>query len=334
MDPVTQGLLGSSLAQSFAKKVNIKIAALCGVLGGMAPDLDILIRSSEDPLMHIEYHRHFTHSLLFVPIGGLLVSLAIWLLLLRKKTTFRTVYIFTTLGFATHALLDACTSYGTRLMWPFDDVRVAWNIVSIIDPIYSFTLMFFVIWSLYKKSAKVMRVGMFVTLLYMGLGYYQKQKVEDYMYEVAESRNHKIERILLNPTIGNNILWRTVYEADGKYYIDAVRAPWVSETTMKEGTSVDAIDKDKIFPTIPEGSLQRYDINRFSYFSQDYIYIHPSNPNIIGDLRYGTLPYDTKSMWGIEVDPANPDQHAEWKSLREIDDRKFDKFWNMLTNGF
>ena len=31
---------------------------------------------------------------------------------------------------------------------------------------------------------------------------------------VAKKNGHKIERILLNPTIGNIILWRTVYQSE------------------------------------------------------------------------------------------------------------------------
>lgn len=334
MDPVTQGLLGAGLAQSFVKKTNVKLAALCGALGGMTPDLDTLIRSSDDPLMHIEYHRHFTHSLAFIPIGGFLVAAAIWLILLRRKTTFSTIYIFTTFGFATHALLDACTSYGTRLLWPFDSTRIAWNVISVIDPIYTFTLIFFVILSLKKKSAKIMQIGIIITSLYLVLGYYQKHRVEQHVLELAEARGHKVERILLNPTIGNNILWRSVYEADSRYYIDAVRAPWFSDISFKEGANIIAIRKEEFFPSIPTGSLQRNDIDRFSYFSQDYIYTPPSNPNIIADLRYGTLPYDTNSMWGIEVDSNDSNKHVKWKNLRNINERKLDEFWDMLVNGF
>jgi len=36
---------------------------MLGFLSGMAPDLDILIRSSTDPLLSLEYHRQFTHFL-------------------------------------------------------------------------------------------------------------------------------------------------------------------------------------------------------------------------------------------------------------------------------
>ena len=85
MDPVTQGALGAAASVALLGRrspVSAPALAAMGWLGGMAADLDVLIRSSSDPLLAIEYHRHFTHSLAFVPLGGLIVALP-WLL--RKK---------------------------------------------------------------------------------------------------------------------------------------------------------------------------------------------------------------------------------------------------------
>jgi len=76
MDPLTQGTLGASLSQSFAgDKKLVKYASILGFLAGMAPDLDLFIRSSEDPLLFLDFHRQFTHSLFFIPIGGFLCAL-------------------------------------------------------------------------------------------------------------------------------------------------------------------------------------------------------------------------------------------------------------------
>src|SRR5690606_37296019 len=102
----------------------------------MAPDLDTLIRSGSDPLLFLELHRHFTHSIAFVPIGALLCAAALHPLV-RRRMPFRRAYLFSLLGFGSHALLDACTSYGTLLLWPFSDVRVAWSVVSVVDPLFT-----------------------------------------------------------------------------------------------------------------------------------------------------------------------------------------------------
>jgi inner membrane protein len=334
VDPVSQGVLGAAVAMLFSKPKTLSRAAACGAIGGMAPDLDVFIRSNADPLLAIEYHRHFTHSLFFVPFGGLLVAIALWLLFFRKTSTFWHIYLFTTLGLATHGLLDVCTSYGTRLYWPLSNERVSWNVISIIDPIFTIPFLGFVIAGAVKKSCNMVRIGFAAAMLYLGYGYIKHEQVAEVVEQLAASRGHIVERMLLNPTIANNRLWRAVYQADGNYYVDAVLVPPFEAVKIHEGTSVPVIDKETIFPEIAADSLQRKDILRFAYFSQDYIYIHPSDPTIISDLRYGTLPHDTYSMWGIRVNPDTQNNHAQWMSLRNFKGRDYDGFWNMLKGDF
>ncbi|MDT8282362.1 MAG: metal-dependent hydrolase [Gammaproteobacteria bacterium] len=58
MDPISQAVLGASLSQSFSKdKTQLKSALVIGALAAMTPDLDVLIRSADDPLLFLEYHR-------------------------------------------------------------------------------------------------------------------------------------------------------------------------------------------------------------------------------------------------------------------------------------
>ena len=85
MDPITQGTVGAAFAQSTARKNNILRIALIGFLAGLAPDLDVLIQSSDDPIIFLEYHRQFSHSLFFIPFGSLLVTLFIFPFLFLMK---------------------------------------------------------------------------------------------------------------------------------------------------------------------------------------------------------------------------------------------------------
>ena len=84
MDLLTQGLLGTAMAQAGAKQQEIRIATGIGFLAGITADVDILIQSENDPLLNIEFHWHFTHSLFFVPLGALIVALLLWPFL-RKR---------------------------------------------------------------------------------------------------------------------------------------------------------------------------------------------------------------------------------------------------------
>ena len=139
MDPLTQCLLGGALAQSAANRKETRLALAIGFIAALPADADILIRAGGDPLLNIEYHRHFTHALIFIPVGALLVASVLWLLL-RKRIGFKRIYVYALLGYATSGLLDACTSYGTHLLWPFSDERIAWSIIAIIDPVFSLIL--------------------------------------------------------------------------------------------------------------------------------------------------------------------------------------------------
>ncbi len=63
MDLLTQGLLGSAMALSASRPLESRQAGLIGLLAGIAADVDFFISSSTDPLLNLEYHRHFTHSI-------------------------------------------------------------------------------------------------------------------------------------------------------------------------------------------------------------------------------------------------------------------------------
>ena len=58
MDILTQGVIGAALPLATRHKKQAATAAALGFLAGLAPDLDALIRSSEDSLMFLEFHRH------------------------------------------------------------------------------------------------------------------------------------------------------------------------------------------------------------------------------------------------------------------------------------
>ena len=231
MDPVSQGLVGAVLPESVSNKKEIRLASLTGFLSALLADIDILIRSSEDPLLVLEYHRHFTHSLIFIPVGGLIAAGLLWPLM-RKRLGFGKIYLFATLGYATGGLLDACTNYGTQLLWPFSDVRIGWNVISIIDPIFTLTLAFFVVIAVVKKSRYTARAGLVFAVCYLLFGFFQRERAEEFIRMIADERGHEIERVTVHPSLGNLILWRSVYESDGEYYADAVRVGILSESKI------------------------------------------------------------------------------------------------------
>ena len=190
MDPCSQASLGASLSCSFSKKKDLSKASICGLAGGFFPDLDIIIKSENDPLLFLEYHRHFTHSLFFVPIGGLIVSGILYITFFRKKISFSKIYLFSSLGIFTHGLLDACTSYGTSLYWPFSNERVSWSIISIIDPIFTLILILGFIFCIKLKSKIYSQIGFLFSIVYLMLGLFKHNLTFEFVKNLSNERGH------------------------------------------------------------------------------------------------------------------------------------------------
>lgn len=332
MDPLTQGTLGAALPQSLSKSHTVAAAGLLGFLAGMAPDLDVLIRSSEDPLLFLEYHRQFTHSLIFIPLGGAICALVLHGLLGRRRgLAFHQTWLFCTLGYATHALLDACTTYGTMLLWPFSDERFAWNTISIIDPLFTLPVLLFVLLAWWLRKPSVARVGLVWALCYLGLGLYQREAAVEMGRELATSRGHIAEGLEAKPSFANILLWKTVYAHDGRYYVDAVRATW--RPKVFAGNSVLKFDAQRDVPWLDLDSQQGRDIERFRWFSNGYIALDPQHPNRVIDIRYSMLPHEIDPLWGIELDQqAGRWEHVKYVVSRDGGPDRATIFWEMLVS--
>ena len=324
MDPVTQGVLGTTASQLVSSRQQKVLAAGMGCLSGMAPDLDVLIRSSNDPLLFLEYHRHFTHSLIFIPFGALLCAVVFELVFRRwvfkrhfakADLNFAGIYLFCFAGYASHAVLDACTTYGTMLLWPFSDMRVAWNNVSVIDPLFTLPLLLIIVYALIKRSTKIAWLGTVYAVAYLAFGLVQNNRAESVAYELALSRGHTPINLGLKPSFANLLVWKSVYEYDGRYYVDAIRASISSK--IYPGSSTPKLEVARHFSWLNLDSQQAADIERFRWFSADHLGVDPANKNRIIDIRYSLVPNRLDGMWGIVLDPnATPEQHVKWTHIR------------------
>jgi inner membrane protein len=332
VDPLTQGVLGAVAAQAISKKRKIVTAFAAGALGGMAADLDILIRSTEDPLLGLEFHRHFTHALSFIPIGGFIVAGLLWLVFSRQKGAFKGLYIFSTMGYATHGLLDSCTAYGTRLLWPFSDARISWDIIAIIDLGFTLPLLFLVVMSLIRKSPVWARVGCVWALAYLAFGAFERHRVEAIQTALAAKRGHTIERAKLNPSLGGLSTWRSVYQFDGKYYVDGIYQPAFGKARVAEGGApVPVLNLNVLKEKLGEGSLQWRDVERFNYFAQGFIYQPQGELNFLSDLRYtrSSKIEQNAAMWGIELS-YKPDEHVKHYHPRREGKRAYERIWKAM----
>ena len=225
MDPISQGALGAVAAQNLAHRKHLAVACVLGLLAGMSADLDIFIRSDADPLLFLKYHRQFTHSLIFIPVGGLICASILWFFVRNRwQVSFRQALLYCTTGYATHALLDSCTSYGTQLFWPFSDYRVSWSNMSIIDPLFTLPTVVLIVLAAVKKKSVYIRIAAVWILAYLAFGFVQKERTRSTGWEVAQSRGHAPVSLEAKPGFGNLLLWKVIYETEDKIYVVGVRA--------------------------------------------------------------------------------------------------------------
>jgi len=329
MDLLTQGLVGSALAQSFSESKAQHRAALCGAIAGLAPDLDTLISSSADPLLNLDYHRHFSHSLAFIPVGASIVALLIWFVA-RRRFSFRETWLACFLGYGTHGLLDACTSYGTHLLWPFALDRISWNLVSIIDPLFSLPLLILVILGVWHRRIWAPRAASLFCLSYLLFAFSQHRVAEIAQAELISQRDHNATKHIIKPSIGNIFLHRSVYLHDGIYYVDGIHVFPGLSPKIYPGGEIEALKIKEAFPLLKEDTPQAKDVSRFDQLSDGYLCQHPEADEVIGDIRYGMLPTSKSPLWGVKINTTNPDESVEFVKYRTVGKTDLNMFYRML----
>jgi len=286
MDIVTQATLGAALAAAVAPAHQRRLAAGIGLVAGILADFDTLIQSGSDPLLVLDFHRHFTHALAFVPFGALIAGLILWPFL-RRRLSFARLYGYSFAGYALSGLLDACTSYGTHLWWPFSQERVAWNLIAVVDPLFTLLLLLPLLLSLRHPNSPAVRIGLVLAIGYLGIGYAQQQRATTAVQAIAAARGHSPQRLIVKPTLANIVLWRAIYIHDGKIQADAVHAGW----SLRHYPG----DSAPLFAKTPAQGAA--DIERFRHFADGWLV--ETRPGFIGDARYAMLPTRIEPIWGI-----------------------------------
>lgn len=328
MDPVSQGVLGAAAAQTVAPRQWAPWAALLGGLSGLAPDLDALIRRANDPLLFLEYHRQFTHALLFIPVGALICAVMLHRLLPRRLP-FATAYLYCLVGYGTHGLLDACTSYGTQLFWPFSDVRIAWNNVSVVDPLFTFPLLVLALLASLRRRPSLAGLACLWAVSYLLFGVVQRERAESFGHAVAAERGHAPRFVEAKPAFANLLLWKTFYESDGRYRVDAVRMGWQPKSFPGQHTQKLELSRD--LPWLVSDSQQARDLERFRWFSAGYVALDPRNSNRVIDVRYSVVPNRIDGLWGLELTPlAAPDAPAKFFTARDVSTESRSEILQML----
>jgi len=329
LDPLSHALLGALGARSLTPRRG-RAPLLAGAAGALLPDADVLIRSASDPLLTLEFHRQFTHSFVIAPLGALLAGGALYLLL-RRRIAFGVLYLAALIGYVSALLLDACTSYGTQLLWPFTAARYAWSVIPVVEPVMTAVLLVGVLRAWRSCSARGARVALVLALGWLATGWAQRERADEAVATLAATRGDEVAQLIVKPTLGNLLLWRSVYLSDTRYVVDAIRVPPFGSPTVYAGATIPRVSADEFVEELGAGSRQLADLRRFAAVSDGHLVRHPDHPDVIGDIRYAMLPDRLQPLWGIRLDPARPGAHVELQSFRSMTREDRARFVAMLA---
>ncbi len=312
MDPITQGLLGAAASQSlFADKLG-RWAALIGCFAGMIADLDVLYKGPPgDPVHSIVYHRHITHALIFMPLGGLIGALPfLWLPWLREKK--KAVLGAAMVAFMTHAPLDLCTSYGTQFWLPFTNARSALDILPIVDLVFTPLLLIGVALCLWFNKSLPARIGLGLALGYAAMGAVNHHRAASVQQMMAQARGHAVEHARVMPLIGSILVWRSVYrDGEGMMHIDAVRTPFFGGSELLEGDALPLANRDEVIAATDDRTEAERVYDVFAWFSDGFLAQTGPGGNVLADMRYSMRLPGIEPLWGLQF---QPDRVVRWRS--------------------
>jgi inner membrane protein len=187
----------------------------------------------------------------------------------------------------THSLLDAFTSYGTQLFYPFSDWRVAFNVIAIVDPIYTLPFLGSLILAarLARDNpfrAKLVRFGLIWSTAYLVLCSFNKIYIDRIFEQSFVSAGIKPVRYSTSPAIFSNILWQGVVESDTAFYLG---------TYSLFDTNPRVVDFTKVVKSESDLEPKDSSLDILRWFSNGYYSLHPlpDGKYRFSDLRYGGI---------------------------------------------
>ena len=130
MDNLTHTAVGLFLSRAGLKSWTPR-ATLILMLASNAPDIDI-VSALRGSLTYLHYHRHWTHSLMAMPLIALLPVLLVSLAE-RRPAVWIKGYLASLIAVASHLLLDLTNIYGVRLLLPFSGEWLRLDLTAVID---------------------------------------------------------------------------------------------------------------------------------------------------------------------------------------------------------
>ncbi|MCU0791750.1 MAG: metal-dependent hydrolase [Opitutaceae bacterium] len=301
MDSLTQAALGAAVAHACWHRQLGRRALAWGLLFGTLPDLDILAYPWLDPIQRLVWHRGESHALWAMLLGAalfapLLVRIHKNPTLLspphppREPLTGRAAFVGLWLIFASHALIDVFTVYGTQLLAPFSRHGFALNNLFIIDPLYTAPLVFGCLLAAALRTARARQLatvgGLALSTAYVAWSFVAQARAASVFAAELARQGHIVEpgRAITSATPLNTVLWRHLAEVEGGFllgywsWLDADTRVRFEFIPRAADTLAPAVRASRAFATV-------------EWFSQGFwaVIEQTNGERRVADLRFGEM---------------------------------------------
>lgn len=338
MDSLTQFALGATIGvATLSRRIGPRKAAITGGLVATLPDMDVFL-PSQDAITDFVSHRGFTHSLIVQTLVAPVLGLGIGRLFQGLRSAppwlpIGAVWLMLT----THALLDAFTVYGTRLLWPLVDYPFGIGSVFIIDPLYTIPLVVVTLWALFqgewgRKIGRGATVAIVVSCTYLGWSLLAQQVMRDKIAAVLEREAIRPEKLLVTPMPFNTVLWKGI-AIDGDSYVNVYSG-------LFDGPEARDIHRhprhlslaEELAGELPAVTLAR-SVERFSKGFYAYGFAETgagTGDVLLRDLRMGATPNYVFTFKIAESKGGAVSQTAPVKLDRTVEDGALQWLWTRI----
>lgn len=287
MDSLTHIAFGALLGQAYAGKIMGKRAMLVGAACQSLPDIDFIGGLFLSPTENILFHRGFIHSFFFAVLMSLVISY--WANRWRRIDNFgfRHWMLFIGLEIVTHLLLDSLNAYGIGWLEPFNNQRFSFNVIFVIDPLFSVGLGISCISLLILRDSHPNRnfwatSALVLSFLYVGLCIKNKTSINQQVESSLKNQKISYESYLTTPTALNNLLWYCVAKSDSGYYIG-----YRSILDHSEGIHFTYFNRNQ---WLLNDHLENPELKNLLQFSNGYYTAEKLGDGLVfNDLRFGRI---------------------------------------------
>lgn len=305
MDSLTQAVLGAGIQGALLGRQQGRKAYLYGAILATLPDLDVLVRYA-DPVSSMTYHRGFSHSLLTLTLFSMVLARLLRRWRPSPQYSGWRLWLAIWLALITHPLLDAFTSYGTQLWWPWTPVPASWSSIFIIDPIFTLPLLVATLCGLlFGARSWTSRLSAWALVLsgaYLVFTLAAKMIVDSRVEAALRQEGIASTAMFSSPTPLNSLLWRVVVKTPDDQYIELLTGLFDGKVSERGNAALGA----EAGQAILAGSFWH---DRLAWFSGGWLrYDRIGDELIVTDLRMGTPGNYSFRFKMAEYDPVE----AQW----------------------